>query len=222
MELFSAQLNQWFNDLPDLSFGSVDLWYAAKRAEGSDPLEDYIRLTKCFIYSPEKSETDMRISAFTYLTERCTDFSAFAGADTIIIDRVVAKCKVVDAVRAIFDTPQVARLTVKTAYREPLFCKAAAVLPVTRLQEGRLQYKTGGMSFYVDELCDIAYQISNLTAQKNKVVSDLRFNSDTLSDEGFLAKAPLEAIEKRQAQLNECHARLKLLNNKLKMLGETV
>jgi len=75
-----------------------------------------------------------------------------------------------------------------------------------------------GMEIYVPGLIDPAKEKARLEAQKAKLAEDLRKTEAKLSNEGFVARAPAEVVEKEITKLAEMRAQIESLEAGLKAL----
>jgi valyl-tRNA synthetase len=76
----------------------------------------------------------------------------------------------------------------------------------------------GGMEIYVPGLIDPAKERARLESQRAKLAEDLRKTEAKLGNEGFVARAPADVVEKEKAKLAEMRAQIESLEAGLKAL----
>jgi valyl-tRNA synthetase len=76
----------------------------------------------------------------------------------------------------------------------------------------------GGMEIYVPGLIDPAKEKARLEARKAKLAEDLRKTEAKLGNEGFVARAPADVVEKEKAKLAELRAQIESLQAGLEAL----
>jgi len=76
----------------------------------------------------------------------------------------------------------------------------------------------GGMEIYVPGLIDPAKERARLEGQKAKLAEDLRKTEAKLGNQGFIARAPADVVEKEKAKLAELRAQIESLEAGLKAL----
>ena len=74
------------------------------------------------------------------------------------------------------------------------------------------------MEIYVPGLIDPAKERARLESQKAKLAEDLRKTEAKLGNEGFIARAPADVVEKEKAKLAEMRAQIESLEAGLKAL----
>jgi valyl-tRNA synthetase len=77
----------------------------------------------------------------------------------------------------------------------------------------------GRMEIYVPGLIDPAKERARLEAQRAKLAEDLRKTEAKLGNEGFVARAPAEVVEKEKAKLAEMRAQIESLEAGLKAIS---
>ncbi len=77
----------------------------------------------------------------------------------------------------------------------------------------------GGMEIYVPGLIDPAKERARLESQRAKLAEDLRKTEAKLGNEGFVARAPADVVEKEKAKLAEMRAQIESLEAGLKALS---
>jgi valyl-tRNA synthetase len=74
------------------------------------------------------------------------------------------------------------------------------------------------MEIYVPGLIDPAKEKARLEARKAKLAEDLRKTEAKLGNEGFVARAPADVVEKEKAKLAELRAQIESLQAGLEAL----
>ena len=77
----------------------------------------------------------------------------------------------------------------------------------------------GSMEVYVPGLVDPARERERLTAKRAKLVEDAAKTEAKLGNEGFVARAPADVVEKERRKLNEVRAQIEALDAALRELG---
>ncbi|MCX6559418.1 MAG: valine--tRNA ligase [Candidatus Aminicenantes bacterium] len=77
----------------------------------------------------------------------------------------------------------------------------------------------GGMEIYVPGLIDPAKERAKLEAQRAKLAEDLRKTEAKLGNEGFIARAPADVVEKERQKLAEMRSQIGSIEANLKTLG---